>query len=352
MKLGRWLMVLMLLLGFALMVQAQVTAEQVNQLKERLTTLKEKMQSDPENYDQYLEEFNRLSQEYEALKAQYQKESNDKARIASCVKKYNDAKGAYRLKNDDQALELLNTAIGNCPEMHQLYLLRGLVEKRRGNYQAAEENYLQAIEKNAQCPAKAYYNLGLLYMNNLNRPAEAVANFQKTLGCDSTYAKAYYQLGKYYAEKKQSKNAIKSLRLALKYNSKYTLASTELSRLLLEAGNCTQAHKVAKDALAQAKPRYKSKLSFQMARALNACGKHQAALNAAREGMKYTKKIRSNKSYIKGGLHFAAGQALEAMEQWQAAVDEYRQAAKSREWRQNAEYQIEKKIKREHPEVQ
>jgi tetratricopeptide (TPR) repeat protein len=99
---------------------------------------------------------------------------------------------AYSYSNDEaKAQESFNLAIE--PYGKALELKPGDVDVRvdravsafwSGNHELAEEEFEQAIAINPD-HAKAYYNYGVFLFYGLNRPAEAIERFEKSLELDS-----------------------------------------------------------------------------------------------------------------------------------------------------------------------
>ena len=74
--------------------------------------------------------------------------------------------------------------------------LRGIVEAKEGQYQAAEKSFLQAIARAPKFTG-AYLNLGRLYQENLGAdpqgPRKALEVYRRVLDYDATNAEANYQ---------------------------------------------------------------------------------------------------------------------------------------------------------------
>ncbi len=344
------LLSLLILLSLAILALGAVTAEDIQNTETELRDLIQRMETDPDNYDLYKAQYDELKAQYDEMKREFALEQAEDKQQVLCMSKYNDANSALRLRQYDQALALLNEAIDGCPEMGQLYLGRAIAKKGNSDYQGAEADYLQAIELSENCATLANYNLGTLYLNNLNRAEEGIGRLRQATSCDSTYHKAWYQLGKAMLEKNRKSQAAGYFERAFKLEPAYTQAAIELATLQMET-SCQTAIGTLVRASQDAKASVKAQLYQLLAKAYNNCGQSDNAIQAADSGIGFVAKLRRNKSYIKGGLYWEKARALQAQERWQEAVDELREAARSREWRQNAEYEIEKRIKKDHPEV-
>jgi predicted Zn-dependent protease len=339
-----------ILLSLALVTLAEVTADDIQNTEAQLRDLIQKMETDQLNYDLYKQQYDELKIEYDAMKRDFaQSQASDQVR-AGCKGKYNDANSALRLRNYDDARALLDQAISDCPDMASLYLGRAIARKGLSDFQGAEADYMLALEKSEDCATIANYNLGTLYINNLNRVNDGIARLRLALECDSTYHKAWYQLGKVKLDQRQTTEAANCFTSAIDHDPSYTRAAIELAKIQLNT-DCRAAVATLSSAQNAARDNSKSQLYQLLAQAHNNCGQASLAIQAADQGIGYLNKLRQNKSYISGALHWEKARALQAQENWQEAVDELREAARSREWRQNAEYEIENRIIKDHPEV-
>ncbi len=338
------------LLSLALVTLAEVTAEDIQNTEAQLRDLIQKMETDQVNYDLYKQQYDELKVEYDSMKREFaMSQASDQVR-AACKGKYNDANSALRLRKYEEARGLLDQAISDCPDMSSLYLGRAIARKGLGDFQGAEADYMLALEKTDDCATRANYNLGTLYINNLNRINDGIARLRLALECDSTYHKAWYQLGKVKLDQKQTTEAASCFSQAIHHDPSYTRAALELAKIQMNT-NCRAAVTTLSNAQDEAGNSEKSQLYQLLAQAHNNCGQTSSAIQAADRGISFLDKLRRNKSYISGALHWEKARALQAEERWQEAVDELREAARSREWRQNAEYEIENRIKKDHPEV-
>jgi len=352
MRLNRLILIVLMLFSSLSLLFAEVTIDQVKEKEARLKELVSLMETDADHYDQYKAEFDQVQVEFKQLKDEYKKQQSADKQLTSCMKQYNKANSQLRLRNYDQALTIVNGALAKCPDLDKLHLAKAIALKGSGDYTGAEASYLKAIELSPKCAKIATYNLGVMYINNLNRTKDGLAKLKEALECDQEYYKAWYQIGKVYTEQQKNKLAATNLEKAVSIKPDYTLAVVALAKVYLKMNRKDDACRLSNNSVTTAKKTDESEIYHLLATGSNDCGKYDQALKAADNGLKFKNKLRRNKSYISGGLYFEKGRALEAKEEWQAGVNAYRQALEFREWRQNAEYQIEKKIKREHPEVQ
>ncbi|MDR2447368.1 MAG: tetratricopeptide repeat protein [Treponema sp.] len=134
---------------------------------------------------------------------------------------------AARLQDKNQhgeALEALQNAIQYNPEDTALFYMTGVSagimakseldfpgtasgKKREDYYRLAEEGYLRAIELNGRYD-KPLYGIGILYVFELDRPADAIPYLQRYIDLNSgnpegaadamfVLARAYYTIGEY-----------------------------------------------------------------------------------------------------------------------------------------------------------
>ena len=72
-------------------------------------------------------------------------------------------------------------------------ITEGLNAQSHGQTQQAVEDFNAAIAKNPATPIP-YYDLGVIYQENLNQPSQAAAAYNKALLADPTYKPALYNL--------------------------------------------------------------------------------------------------------------------------------------------------------------
>ncbi len=78
-------------------------------------------------------------------------------------------KGLIDKNEVEAAINALDKLIGNYPTCDEAYYLRGNAYRKQGNWQAAINNYLTAIELNPQSPAQQAKNMMMDILNFYNK---------------------------------------------------------------------------------------------------------------------------------------------------------------------------------------
>ena len=126
---------------------------------------------------------------------------------------------SLQLKNYNEAIILINKAIGINPNHHALYNNLGVSYKELFEHDNAIKAFNKAIELNP-IYAEAYNNLGIVY-KNINQYDEAYKNYSKSIELKVNYAEAYNNLGVLYKELKKYDEAITVFSTAIELNKNY-----------------------------------------------------------------------------------------------------------------------------------
>lgn len=129
----------------------------------------------------------------------------------------------YELGNFSIAIKDLDQAIELNPQLAEAYLLRGVVQNDNNNPQEAIGDFDRAIQLNPKLTAVALLNRGISKVKVGDQSA-ALADFDRVISLDSTFAKAYYYRGLLKAESGNKQTAIADLQAASKlyFDHKYT----------------------------------------------------------------------------------------------------------------------------------
>ncbi|NLF96027.1 MAG: tetratricopeptide repeat protein [Candidatus Riflebacteria bacterium] len=110
------------------------------------------------------------------------------------------------------ALESLEQCIRFEPEVAEIYLYHGILQRRHGNNDAARASFAKALELN-RFMSKAYYQLGILE-RSLNNVTEARNLLQKCIQLSPDDPYAHYQLGMIYRELGETSLALMEIKRA------------------------------------------------------------------------------------------------------------------------------------------
>lgn len=98
------------------------------------------------------------------------------------------------------------------------------------DFAGAQNLFLATLAINPTC-AQAHFNLGVVYQN-LQKPDDALACFEKAVACNAHYPRAHYSLGKAYALKQLIPQAIEQFTRTIELEPSNWQAHTELARAL------------------------------------------------------------------------------------------------------------------------
>jgi tetratricopeptide (TPR) repeat protein len=99
---------------------------------------------------------------------------------------------------------------------------RGIVFKKLNRPNEALLDFQQAIFLNSEY-AEAFFNLGNLY-KELNNPAQAIAHYERAIELNGQYIEAFLNLGKVLEDNRELDKALEIYDLVLKINSQHAIA--------------------------------------------------------------------------------------------------------------------------------
>jgi tetratricopeptide (TPR) repeat protein len=134
-------------------------------------------------------------------------------------------------KDYQQALDVINNALGQNNQSDSLYYYRGLIKTNYlGDHSNAFADFKKTIELNPKF-TYGYYGLGKVNME-LDRNDEAIAYFTQALDLDPDFVEAYYSIGLIHynngkgENKKEYKMALDFFNKAIKHDKDNLLTST------------------------------------------------------------------------------------------------------------------------------
>jgi len=122
-------------------------------------------------------------------------------------------------RNFNDAITLINKAIGINSNHHALYNNLGVVYKEIEEYENAINNFKRAIELNPNY-AEAYNNLGIIFKKKYQYE-ESYNNYKKAIELNPNYAEAYNNLGLLYGDTKRYEESIVNFSKAIELNNNY-----------------------------------------------------------------------------------------------------------------------------------
>lgn len=288
-----------------------------------------------EEYDKLLVRYNALNAEIRSMMSdQGAADDKDKA----CKLSINAANEALRNKEYAAAKTSAQKAVEQCGDSPKAYYALGLACDRLGESGAAISAFRKTTELEPD-NAKAWFSLGQAYSDAGNRDA-AIAALTKAGTVDAGYAKAWYELGNLFFNSKDFEAAITNYNKATKADDTYYLAWEGLGRTYIEMKNCEAAVAPLEKGLRDKGNKEIAAAWFYLAAAQNQCGQHEKALASVEQCMANLDRMGARKKSIRGGAFYEKGLALEGKGDVPGAVAAFTEAANEREWRDRADWEL------------
>jgi len=186
--------------------------------------------------------------------------------------------------------------------------------------------------------SEAAVELGKLYTAQGN-PAKAIKVFDTAIQNNPRAQKAYYELGRVYLTKNNYGKAAQNFNKATQLEPTYGLAYLSLGVALTELGRTQDAVIALDGAIENLKRRDKHRPHYRKAAAYNKQGSSRQALAEADKAMQLKKNF--------APAAYEGGKALKKLGQFNKAIAYFNIAAKSRQWKRAAEYEIDLIVNRD-----
>ncbi|MDY7035214.1 MAG: glycosyltransferase [Thermodesulfobacteriota bacterium] len=156
------------------------------------------------------------------------------------IKRYPDDPVAYKTLADQclemgryaQALEVVEKGLRLHPHFAELHFNKGLALERAGNFDEAENAYLETI-KQGEHHAGAYNNLATIYFKK-NRYGEAMEVLRSALRKGVNHPVIHYTLGLIYGTQKKNDEALRHYNKTLEMSPGFKKVNIQKARILLE----------------------------------------------------------------------------------------------------------------------
>ena len=171
-------------------------------------------------------------------------------------------------KNYSKALYFLEKAAKAKPDVGKIHLMIGVVHLDRGETKLAEEAFLRALDNflEQENRARTHYNLGVLYLKNLDQPEKAIHHFEEAL---KSGAKRYsdgidiYQILSFlYLDSAQPEKAVAIAEEALRVRPRTPQRLFDTAMVYYTAGRFKDAYETTKKVL-EVDPSHSDAQSFQ-----------------------------------------------------------------------------------------
>lgn len=333
------LLAAMLLLAPALLAQDDLE-EAFDAKKAQIEQLTRDMgvAGSPEEYDRLKVQYDKYVAEARDIKRQMDSESN---KDTACKSSINACTQAYKDRDYAASRSAAQEAIGLCPDNPKAHYMLGLSLKKLGRFAEAIAAFDAAVAADAGY-IKAILEKGSTLANEMNQPAEGVRVLDRLIAEQPANPRAYYEKGLILSRGKNFTAAAAAFQGAVDADAGYTKAWIALAQANVEIKDCRAALRAVEGALQDRAYRGLSEAWYHQAVAFNQCGDFASAQSAAEACLGDINRLKANKSFIQGGAWFEKGVSLENRELFAQAIAAYAKAAESREWKQNANFEIER----------
>ncbi len=280
-------------------------------------------------------------EEYEKKKAEIEEEKQKISDLRKIVnaegeakRKYNSGLGLMKQKRYTEAITELEEATKILPDFDKAYYLAGQCYSVLGDNDGALTNFQNTITHttNASIKAKAYNAIGNVYKKQESY-AKAIENYDSSIAAQAN-DNAYIGKGEVYMSRGGDANvnkAISSFEAALRVDPKSTTAAYNLgvaNEIVKQFSKAIEAYKIAAK-----RGRYKADANVVLAKAYNALGQYQNALNAGNQALK-------GKSKRKAECYCELGEANRKLGKKSQAIQNFNSCAEDVVWKPVAEWGI------------
>ena len=224
--------------------------------------------------------------------------------------------------NDSAAINELNTAIKIGPD-YLFYYYLGKLLYRQGKFEGAIKAFKKSCELNMQF-APSRYNLGLSYVK-VNKIDQALSSYKQAINIKPNYEQAYLGIGRLYKQVKFYDDALVAYKKVIEINNTNVSARMDMGVIYNEEGKYPEAIAIYREALPFSEfGELQTILKYNLSIALYNNGDYSQALTAARES--YEEKFFITDKIEEANITYNYGLILETCEQYEAAVEIYKEA--------------------------
>jgi tetratricopeptide (TPR) repeat protein len=313
--------------GQDLAQQKQQKLNQVNEIDAKI-----KAGASGAEYDELIKQREKLVAEIKDIDSKLMADTEAMKRINAVKKAFNDGNNAYKLGQNQQALDSYNAAISLDSTFFKAHYGKGLTLKRLRRYEEAVVAYQAAI-RHSSTYTDAYVALGKIY-NETGKPDMAIQTYQKAVQNDPSASKAYYELGAVYLDAKKDHNrAAENFMRATQLDTEYDLAFYSLGVALTELGRLDDAELALENAISVSDRKKWAEPHYRLAVLHNKKGAFADAKDSAAEALKH------KPGYAPAA--YEAGRAAKSLGQTTEAITFFELASRDRAWKQTADYEID-----------
>lgn len=252
---------------------------------------------------------------------------------------FNAGNKAFKEGRTDLAIEKYKAAVEKAPGFALAYYWMGNAYKKQKDYVNASNAYQSAIEKDSKL-SKAYIALGNVqsYQRKYN---EALNSYQAAINIDPSAKKAYWGKGEVYFKQENYEKAVENYRAAVGLEPSSGLVHGNslkgLGLALKELGNFQEAAGALEEALNHLRTRsQKAAVYLRIGDSYRELKNYDSALSAYQNCLS-----NARRSIIKASANFGMAEIYKKQGKTSLAIKHYQEAAKDRNWKQAAEYEID-----------
>ena len=314
--------------------------KQINDVTKQMSRIQA---GEQDKYDGLKAEFDRLTKEIAARQMIMESDQETDLKVSEIKKLYNDGLNSFNIQRFNDALAKFKNAIsqGNSlgsplvnDAVKRSYYGLARVYYNQGNYSSMIEP-LQSIIKIDPTFYGAMNLMGKSYerqgMNN-----EAIVAYNKSIMINDSNNNflAYFNMGTVYLSKKDYRNAKSQFNEALSRNPNHSNAYLYLGRTYFELKDYSNARNALSKSIDIKTDSYQP--HFYLAQLFNKTGRYRDAIESANSAMKYhRRKIKF------GGALIERGKAYASLGNNARALEDFTTATSDRQYKRNADYEIE-----------
>lgn len=316
------------------------TKQQIQDLIKQMNSLQA---GEADKYDELKAQYDKLSQKKLDLENIMSGDLATKQKIAEVNKLYNDGYSALKIQRYSDALSKFTEAVAkglalNNPLVSETivrsYFGLGNVRYVQRNYSAMIEPLQKAVEMNPN-----HYGAYNLMGRSYDRQGEldnAIASYKKSVEINDSKEnyRPHFNMGVTYYNKKEYDLAKEEFAHTVARNPSHAVSMLYLGMTHFELKEYRNAQTALEKSVQFDEKLWKA--HFFLARVFNNTGQYRNAIASAENVLKYHPKKANF-----GGALLERGKAFEGLGNNARAIEDYNSALKDRDYKKNAEYQIE-----------
>ncbi len=324
--------------------QAQTEYEefikQINNVTKQMSQLEA---GEQDEYDRLKAEFDRLTKEIDARQKIMEGDQKTNLKVSEVKKLYNDGLNSFNIQRYNDSLTKFKQAVsqGNTlgsplvnDAVKRSYYGIARVYYNQGNYSSMIDPLQNVIKIDP-----AFYGAMNLMGKSYERQGmlnEALAAYIKSIQINDSNVNflAYFNMGTVYLSKKDYRNARSRFDEALYRNPNHSNAYLYLGRTYFELKDYSNARNALSKSIEIKTDSYQP--HFYLAQVFNKTGRYRDAIESANNAMKYHQ--RKTKF---GGALIERGKAYASLGNNARALEDFTTATTDRQYKRNADYEIE-----------